>query len=1282
MTHHSIQVLQKDFFISYTNADRAWAEWIAWHLNNANFSTILRPVGLRLGDDFAQEVPGILKQAKRILVVLSRDYLYMLYSQLNWALLLRKEAIHNQGLFLLVHVRECRNALKSIVGSVDFVDLADNTNESEASQKLLAAVQKKSGEFTISDVSFQVLSDTTERALIHKQLSFLRQHDMLVNWQKTDLVPNDGIRLPIKNLPEERNNFFSDREGILEDLYHIFSSNTSSIFPVPLALSGLGGIGKTQIALEYAYRFADEYQYTLWVRSSSRESLVHDFVHLSELLRLRERSEQNHNEIVIAVKRWLQSNAGWLLIFDSVEDLEAISDFIPIGGKGHILLTTRFQDLGTIAQYMVVDTLDPRAGATLLLRRTHTIALDAEFYSVSQINREQAEEISKRMGGLPLALDQAGAYINKHAWSLQKYLECYDIQSLELLKERGSLPFSHPEPVVTTWLLSFKKVTQANPLASELLCLCAFLSPDQIPEEILTKGSGYLGPSLASIATDPIKLDDAIMELRKLSFISRNPIMETLRVHELVQAVLREMMSDDEQRTWAKRAVQAIHLVFPEDTENNEEACETYISHAIACAQHIKKWDLEFLEAEQLLHRAGEYLLNRGRYRESMPLYQQALTIRQQIFGPSDPDVATLYNDLGWLHRTLSKYEEARKLFDQALEIRESRASQREVAQTLNDLAWLSYNEGKYNEALYLNQRALAIRESLKNDSDLATSLNNLAWIYYVLGNYTDAETLFLRANDIRQQIQSEPSFSAIILDNLARLYRTQGKYQDAKEFYEKGLEIRRRVKGAEHPDVALSLTGLGYLAYCLGKYDEAERLYEQALAIREQAHGPDDPRVAQVLTHQGKLYRVQGKYRDAKRKYERALAIRENRSENDHPDMAYTLRHLARLYRSLGEYEKAENTYLRALDIREKAFRETIHPDEHPDIAQILNDLGSLYIEQGRYDNATDFLSRALKIREGKLGKEHLDVAETLTSQGKLYFILGRYYEALKQSERAHSIWTNKFGSQHPQHPYLADILNNRGQIYVAQGLYIEAEQIYREALQIQQEALGTDHPDIAQTLNNLAQVYVISSRYSEAQSSLDKALAIRKKVLGDDHPYIAFSLDILTDMHLAQKDFEQAAVVIDQAIAIREQKLGSNHIALANSICKRGDIYFEQGDYLNARLFYERSYRVRIHRLGPKHVSIAASLYRMASVYESLGDNEQAEKNYEQAIAIYEHLEGYNLPDMVVAMEQYANFLLKVGKRHLVTNFRVRARNIQSYLTATQKIPPSHYKLRDLKE
>ncbi len=592
------------------------------------------------------------------------------------------------------------------------------------------------------------------------------------------------------NVPHRRNPHFTGRDELLDQLDQRLRS-VESDDPAKVALTqsqaikGLGGIGKTQIAVEYAYRSRDlgRYAHTFWINAASEETLLTSFVEFAELLPdFPAKGETDQRKLVDAVKRWLeQCQERWLLIFDNADEVTLIRDYLPQCGNGSILLTTRAHAVGSLATSLEVETMGTIEGTHLLLSRAQRL----ERASDEEIN--QAGNIVVALDHFPLALDQAGAYIEETQCSFTDYLAIYQNHRQALLKRRGTLATDYPNSVATTWSLSFQKIQQANPVAAELLQLCAFLAPDRIPEELLTEGAIHWPPLLQKATTDVFVFQEMIAELLKFSLVKRLTDDRLLSIHRLVQAVQVDTMEPGMQHQCAKRIVRAVNVVFPDDPQDIAvwSQCLRYLDQVQTCHTLIEQYTLPLIEAADLLNRTGLYLNDHASYTIAGPLYKRALAIREQQLGPLHPDTANSLNNLAALYISQGKYEQAEPLFVRALHIYEQQLGpdHPNTANSLNNLALLYESQGKYEQAEPLFVRAISIKEQQlgPNHPDTALSLNNLAELYRSQGKYEQAEPLYIRTISIKeQQLGPDHPNTANSLNNLALLYESQGKYEQA----------------------------------------------------------------------------------------------------------------------------------------------------------------------------------------------------------------------------------------------------------------------------------------------------------------------------------------------------------------------------------------------------------------------------------------------------------------------------------------------------------------------
>ncbi len=1001
-----------------------------------------------------------------------------------------------------------------------------------------------------------ILDDTASSDLtVVSEVSIFQQEVV----HKTD----ESTSFPLWTVPYLRNPFFTGREDLLDQLHQKLTDTKTTrraALTQPQAIKGLGGIGKTQIAVEYAYRSRDLYACIFWLNAATEEALISSFAKIAEALpSFAAKNETDQRKLVQAIKRWLeQFEQRWLLIFDNVEDIPGLHEYLPQRGNGSILLTTRTHAPGSLAASIEVEKMGWMEGTELLLRRAQ------RFDRVSDEERNEAGNIVIALDHFPLALDQAGAYIEETGCGLVDYLQVYKDHRKELLAQRGNQAANYPDSVATTWSLSFRKIAQANPAAAELLQLCAFLAPDSIPEELITNGAANWSPLLQQAATDPITFNQMIAELLKYSLVKRLVETHTLSIHRLVQAVQIDAMELDVQYDFAVKTVLAVNNLFPLTVSDvaTWPTCLRYLDQAQACDTLIRQHTLMLAEAADLLHRIGLYLVIHASYTIAEPLYIRALCIREQQLGPEHPG----------------------------------------VAQSVDSLANLYQHQGKYEQAEPLYKRALSISEQQLGleHSDTAASVNNLANLYYVQGKYEQAEPLYRRGLSIfEQKLGLEHPNTATSLHNLAHLYMDQGKHEQAKLLFERALTIREQQLGPEHPDTVTSLGSLASL-YCIqGKYEQAESLYQQALCIREQQLGPEHPDTAAGLNNLAHLYYVQGKHEQAKPLFERALTIRERQLGPEHPDTATGLNNLANLYYVQGKYGQAEPLFEQALSVSKQKLGL-----EHPDTATSLNNLALLYARQGKYEQAEIFYKGALAISEQRLGPEHHETVICLDNLRLFYWNQGKYEQAEPLFERALTISERQLG---PEHPKTVARLLNLAELYWDQGKHEQAEPLFERALAISERQLGPEHPTTVSILGSFAIFYWDQGKYEQAEPLFEQTISMCERQLGPEHPKTVSNLNSLATLYYTQGKYEQAEPLYQQILWIYEQGSGPNDTRLAEILHDFATLKDAQGNHKEAKSLYERALTIRIQALGQAHPQTKATSERLQVMSEEL---DKAEK------------------------------------------------------------------------
>jgi tetratricopeptide (TPR) repeat protein/DNA-binding XRE family transcriptional regulator len=824
----------------------------------------------------------------------------------------------------------------------------------------------------------------------------------LTEEETTTLLRTSGMDpLPaIWHVPYAQNPLFTGREETLHHLELLLLPESEAASTLPQALCGLGGIGKTLTALEYAYRHRHAYAAVFWLQADSWDILSSEVMKLAHALHLPERDDQDQARVIEAVRRWLKGHQHWLLILDDIEDLQVLQTFLPPGHSGHVLLTTRAQVAGPLIQAHQIHAMNEQEGVRFLLQRTGHLPREAPLEQVPGSQYRDARQIWQHMEGLPLALDQAGAYILETGCTLSDYLALYQSQRASLLRSRGNLfPLEHPLSVTSTFLLSFQKIEQQNPVAAEVLRAGAFLYAEAIPEEVILGGTAHLGTLLASLSGDLHAWNRVLAVLRAYSLVRRDGERRMLSMHRLVQAVLRDEMGESTQRLWAERIVRAVAQLYPYSDMITWFLCERLLPQAFVCRIHIERWSIAIPEAAELLKYAGKYLHDLAQYALAESFFQRALSIYEQLLEPGHVDILQGLNHLATVYRTRGKYEEAEQLLQRALALEQhgQGGDTSANALTLTNLALLYNDRGAYEQAEPLYRQALAAYERLlePDHPEIALLQNNLAVLYADQERYDEAEPLYQHALAIREKLLgADHPDTAQSLNNLANLYRAQKKDELAETLHRRALAIRERNLGDAHPDTAHSLSNLGVLLLDQGKDAEAEPLIREALRIREQVLGPGHLDTAISFSILAGIYLSQGENEQAERYCRQALSTFEKVLKPDHPTAAGCQKMLALLYQAQGKAEELEALYTHTL-----AVREDILGPHHPGTATSLNALAILYISQRRYEEAEPLLQRALAIRTQELGYEHFSTIQSLHN-------LAFFYENMDRHEEARSLF------------------------------------------------------------------------------------------------------------------------------------------------------------------------------------------------------------------------------------------------------------------------------------
>ena len=750
------------------------------------------------------------------------------------------------------------------------------------------------------------------------------------------------------NLPGTAVNFVG-REQELSRIHQAFQQSS------PVVLSGMGGSGKTELALQYAWQHKGDYPAGIcWINVLNSDPGLAILFFAREYLGLNIPNQGTLSERVrYCWQNWPEGNA--LIIFDDVRDYDQIKSYLPPGkdSRFRVLITTRFSYLGVSLSTINLDVLTAAQALDLLQTYLGKERLTAEL--------EAAKQLCQCLGYLPLGLQLLGSFLRQETTeTLANIKEKFPKKGLKYLNSDKEEVRSIKTILDLSWQL-LEKEEQKLALYLSLFASAPF------PKHLIIS-------LFSDEAKDEIEkwLTDSLVKLNLLKSLGN----EWYQLHPLIRLYLREKLEGSEIANTAKSR----YCTVMTDTSRTVPQTPTLdiIQNLTPLIPHIQQAVREYPEyiADKDLVSSymglARYYNGQGLYAIAEPYCQACLTATRTRLGENHLDVADSLNNLAALYYSQGRYAEAEPLYKRSLSLTEQLLGENhpDVATSLNNLAALYQCQGRYAEAEPLYKRSLSLTEQLlgENHLDVATSLNNLAALYQCQGRYAEAEPLYKCSLSLREQLLGEnhPHF-ATSLNNLALLYQCQGRYAEAEPLYKHSLSLREQLLGENHPDVAVSLNNLALLYKCQGRYAEAEPLYKRSLSLTEQLLGANHPDVATSLNNVAGLYNSQGRYTEAEPLYLEAINIFRERLGDNHPNVAQSLNNLAGLYRSQGRYTEAEPLYLEALDLRKRLLG-----DNHPDVAQSLNNLAYLYQSQGRYTEAEPLYREAINIATQVLGENH----------------------------------------------------------------------------------------------------------------------------------------------------------------------------------------------------------------------------------------------------------------------------------------------------------------------
>lgn len=820
-----------------------------------------------------------------------------------------------------------------------------------------------------------------------------------------------GSKKGLFMVPFGRNEAFVGRRAILNDLLGRLPPAARPQDCQRTALEGLGGVGKTQIALEAAYRVHDAYPdcSVFWLPAVNLASLDRAYRDIGQALGIKGLDDDKVDVRVLVHAALGREEAGpWLWIADNVDDRELLgkpgSFRLPFNRKGSILVTTRNRDVA-----IQLGIYPPSLLSVEAMNRPEAVELLSQGLRKDQVqDTASMNQLLDFLTDLPLAIKQASAFMAIKHISIARYLaHCLssDKTLIKLLArdfgDQGRYEGSQ-NPITTTWLISFERIKRDTPLAANYLYFISFLSEKNIPRSLLP-------------GDDEVEVDDALGTLKAYNFITERTNIDWFDIHRLVQLAMRNWLAEKgEQRLWRAVVIRQLDEVYIIPHHENKGAWIGYLPHAqSALSSHAEVSD-KVVES-RLLVKVGESSFLLGRYVEAEAEHRVALDLRIQQQGAEHQDTLDSMSDIGRMLVKQGQYVTGETMHRRTLELR-TKVLGAEHPHTLDSMSNLAYaieKQGFYAKAEIIHRQTLELRTKLLGPTDRKTleSMDYLANALDGQGLFTEAEVMYREILQLKTELFGPEHSNTLQSANpLALLLAWDGRYAEAEVLHDRLLELSTKVLGAEHPTTIGTMCNIAIAFYKQGRYSESESMNRRSLKLQTRVLGAEHPTTLITMNNTANALMRQGICDEAKSLHHQTLELRAKVLGPKHPDLFFSMHGLACSLNFLGRYTEAESLTRRALALRTEKLGA-----QHPETLGSMSELGRTLYFQGRYDEAESLLRQTLKLRTDVVGAEYPETLDSMSDLACLLYNRGRQADSRELHRQTLELRTKVLGSEHP---------------------------------------------------------------------------------------------------------------------------------------------------------------------------------------------------------------------------------------------------------------------------